>query len=87
MSNPFYRSCSSPQSTRVRIHCYLVLSLYLTVVTLCMFFHRHSFGAACALVSAQDYNDEYEEYEDTQPLNCTTAESITGGHVTYSQVN
>ncbi|XP_044057275.1 complement C2 [Siniperca chuatsi] len=40
-------------------------------------------------VSLQDYNDEYdydhETYEDPQPLNCSTTESIKGGHVTYSQ--
>lgn len=43
----------------------------------------------CAPVSLQedeyDYSD-YETYEESQPLNCSTAESIKGGHVTYSQV-
>uniref|UniRef100_A0A4W6DQS2 C3/C5 convertase n=1 Tax=Lates calcarifer TaxID=8187 RepID=A0A4W6DQS2_LATCA len=42
----------------------------------------------CAPVSLQedeyDYSD-YETYEESQPLNCSTAESIKGGHVTYSQ--
>lgn len=27
-----------------------------------------------------------DEYDDPQPLNCSTTESIKGGHVTYSQV-
>ncbi|GLD65644.1 complement C2-like protein [Lates japonicus] len=31
-----------------------------------------------------DYG-EYETYEEPRPLNCSTAESIKGGHVTYSQ--
>lgn len=33
-----------------------------------------------------EYNDEDETYDDPQPLNCSTTESIKGGHVTYSQV-
>lgn len=40
----------------------------------------------CVPVSLQDYNYEDEIYEDPQPLNCSTTESIKGGHVTYSQV-
>ncbi|XP_072249057.1 complement C2 [Leuresthes tenuis] len=39
-------------------------------------------------VSLQEYNYDYEEeagYEDAQPLNCSTTESIKGGSVTYSQ--
>uniref|UniRef100_A0A8C9ZPJ9 C3/C5 convertase n=1 Tax=Sander lucioperca TaxID=283035 RepID=A0A8C9ZPJ9_SANLU len=39
----------------------------------------------CVPVSLQDYNYEDEIYEDPQPLNCSTTESIKGGHVTYSQ--
>ncbi|KAM9732882.1 complement C2 isoform 2-T2 [Menidia menidia] len=38
-------------------------------------------------VSPQDYDDDYGEaaYEDLQPQNCSTAEKIKGGDVTYSQ--
>ncbi|XP_035536463.1 complement C2 [Morone saxatilis] len=32
-----------------------------------------------------EYNDEDETYDDPQPLNCSTTESIKGGHVTYSR--
>nr|AIA08677.1 complement factor B/C2 [Miichthys miiuy] len=35
-------------------------------------------------VSPQDYEYEEDIYDD-QPLNCSTKESIKGGHVTYSQ--
>lgn len=34
----------------------------------------------------QEYSYDYEDYEDSPPLNCSTAEAIKGGHVTYSQV-
>lgn len=42
----------------------------------------------CAAVSLQGevYDYEDETYEDPQPLNCSTTESIRGGHVTYSEV-
>lgn len=46
-------------------------------------------NAVCAPVSLQDilYDDEeYEMYDDSRPLNCSTTESIKGGHVTYSKV-
>lgn len=33
----------------------------------------------------QEYNYD-EDYEDSPPLNCSTAEAIKGGQVTYSQV-
>ncbi|KAM9853527.1 complement C2 [Aulostomus maculatus] len=33
----------------------------------------------------EDENDFYEAYDDPLPLNCSTSESIKGGHVTYSQ--
>ncbi|XP_029372782.1 complement factor B [Echeneis naucrates] len=39
-------------------------------------------------VSLQDEEEddyEYESYDYQQPLNCSTTESIKGGHVTYSQ--
>ncbi|XP_031716667.1 complement C2 [Anarrhichthys ocellatus] len=36
-------------------------------------------------VSLQDYGSEDETYEDPPPLNCSTTESIKGGHVAYSQ--
>ncbi|XP_029301612.1 LOW QUALITY PROTEIN: complement C2 [Cottoperca gobio] len=36
-------------------------------------------------VSPEEYNYYEETYEDPQPLNCSTTESIKGGHVTYSQ--
>ncbi|XP_026224893.1 complement C2 [Anabas testudineus] len=39
-------------------------------------------------VSVQEEEYDYDEdvaYEDPQPLNCSTTESIKGGHVTYSQ--
>ncbi|KAM9359019.1 complement C2 [Symphorus nematophorus] len=39
-------------------------------------------------VSLQEYDEfnyEDEAYEDPQPLNCSTTESIKNGHVTYSQ--
>ncbi|XP_042342151.1 complement C2 [Plectropomus leopardus] len=36
-------------------------------------------------VSLQEYEYYDETYEDPQPLNCSTTESIKGGHVTYSQ--
>ena len=40
-----------------------------------------------APVSLQGYEDSYEYAAyDMQPLNCSTTESIKGGHVTYSQV-
>lgn len=32
-----------------------------------------------------EYNYEDETYEDPQPLNCSTTETIKGGHVAYSQ--
>ena len=37
----------------------------------------------CQLVLA-DYYDDY--YEDSQPVNCSTAETIRGGNVSYSEV-
>lgn len=42
----------------------------------------------CTPVSLQAYEYDYgdETYEDPQPLNCSTTESIKDGHVTYSQV-
>lgn len=45
----------------------------------------------CAPVSLQDVLYSYEDYddemyEDSQPLNCSTSESIKHGHVTYSKV-
>ncbi|XP_070685685.1 complement C2 [Pempheris klunzingeri] len=38
-------------------------------------------------VSLQEYDDIYEDeiYEDPQPTNCSTTETIKGGHVTYSE--
>ncbi|XP_071351960.1 complement C2 [Trachinotus anak] len=33
----------------------------------------------------EEYNYDYETYDEPQPLNCSTTESIKGGHVTYSQ--
>ncbi|XP_070827162.1 complement C2 [Chaetodon trifascialis] len=38
-----------------------------------------------ASVQEYEYNYEDEAYEDPQPLNCSTTESIKNGHVTYSQ--
>ncbi|XP_040027987.2 complement C2 [Gasterosteus aculeatus] len=39
--------------------------------------------ASEAALQEYDYGDE--TYEDPRPLNCSTTESIKGGHVTYSQ--
>ncbi|XP_041664580.1 complement C2 [Cheilinus undulatus] len=37
-------------------------------------------------VFLQEYGDDYyEAYDDPEPLNCSTTETIRGGHVTYSQ--
>ncbi|XP_060901605.1 complement C2-like [Labrus mixtus] len=36
-------------------------------------------------VFLQESEYDYGTYEDLQPLNCSTTESIKGGHVTYSQ--
>ncbi|XP_032366788.1 complement C2 [Etheostoma spectabile] len=36
-------------------------------------------------VYLQDYNYDDETYQDPQPPNCSTTESIKAGHVTYSQ--
>lgn len=43
---------------------------------------------AAVSASLQDYGGDYGAYEDSipGPLNCSTAEAIKGGHVTYSQV-
>lgn len=42
----------------------------------------------CAAVALQEEEYDYEDetYNYPQPLNCSTTESIKGGHVEYSQV-
>lgn len=40
----------------------------------------------CASVLLLEYSYYDGDYEDPPPLNCSTAEAIRGGHVTYSQV-
>lgn len=40
----------------------------------------------CAPVCLQEYEYDYEDYEELQPLNCSTTETIKNGQVTYSQV-
>ncbi|XP_029964019.1 complement C2 [Salarias fasciatus] len=46
-----------------------------------------SVGEDCEAASLQDYDYTYEDgdYEDPQPLNCSVAESIKGGRVSFSQ--
>lgn len=39
-----------------------------------------------ASLQQEDYDYGDEAYYDLQPLNCSTTESIKGGHVSYSQV-
>lgn len=56
----------------------------------CSFIHKNVIKptAVCApVVLQEEYNYEDVVYEDSEPLNCSTTESIRGGHVTYSQVN
>ncbi|XP_061574969.1 complement C2 isoform X2 [Cololabis saira] len=44
-----------------------------------------SFSIQGASLQESDYDYEDEAYDDLQALNCSTTESIKGGHVTYSQ--
>uniref|UniRef100_A0A7N8WNE2 C3/C5 convertase n=1 Tax=Mastacembelus armatus TaxID=205130 RepID=A0A7N8WNE2_9TELE len=58
---------------------------YACTVILCVFITNSC--VVFAPVSLQeDYDYEYVTYDYPQPLNCSTTESIKGGHVSYSQV-
>lgn len=71
------------------VHLSMIYDVFVWIQCLCWHMFITNTLTVCAPVSLQESEFNYgeeETYEDPQPLNCSTTESIKGGHVTYSQV-
>ncbi|KAM8905021.1 complement C2 isoform 9-T10 [Spinachia spinachia] len=91
MSGRFCGSCSAPARVSVPVRLHLHLRTFVVRLSSrtarrmpCMS-RRITAIKVCAPASPQEFGYGDGTYEDSQPLNCSTTESIRGGRVTYSQ--
>uniref|UniRef100_A0A3Q3F848 C3/C5 convertase n=1 Tax=Labrus bergylta TaxID=56723 RepID=A0A3Q3F848_9LABR len=63
----------------------VISSVVIGIVGVCVHMFITTTLTVCAPVFLQESEYDYGTYKDLQPLNCSTTESIKGGHVTYSQ--